>query len=130
MSKNKHNKKFTEQQTEQQTDTLNGDAQESTTQDTQGDKKINFIRLYISIGCFAVGVILFILSFVIKGGNAGVYLLISSMIAELAAVTFTNAQKRISETVLVKVFRYLSYAVMIAGLIVFVIGTGMSTTKK
>lgn len=95
----------------------------------QPEKKNNFIRLYISIGCFAAGVVLFILSFFIKGGSAGVYLLISSMICELAAVTFTNAQKRVNETKLVKIFRYLSYGVMIAGLIVFTIGMGMSTTK-
>lgn len=121
--------KRTQNSSEQQSGGVK-DAQELTEQENaQPEKKANFIRLYISIGCFAVGVILFILSFVIKGGKVGVYLLISSMIAELAAVTFTNAQKRVSETVLVKVFRYLSYAVMIAGLIVFIIGTGVSTTK-
>ncbi len=90
---------------------------------TQPEQKKNFIRLFIAIACFAAGIPLFILSFFIKGGSAGVYLLISSMVCELAAVTFTNAQKRVKETVIVKVFRYLSYAVMIAGLIVFVIGT-------
>lgn len=95
---------------------------------TKPEKPVNFIRLYIAIGCFAAGVVLFILSFFIKGGKAGIYLLISSMIGELAAVTFTNAQKRVKETVLVKVFRYLSYAVMIAGLIIFIIGTTVNAS--
>lgn len=97
-------------------------------EENQPEKKNNFVRLYISIACFAAGVVLFILSFVIKGGKVGVYLLISSMICELAAVTFTNAQKRVNETTVTKVFRYLSYAVMIAGLIVFVIGTTVNAS--
>ena len=95
-------------------------------EDLQQEKPQNgsFWCLYVAIGCFAVGCVLFALSFIltvaIKG--AGVYLLIASMILELAAASFLNAQKRKKETTLCKVIKVLSYVVMGAAIIVVVIG--------
>lgn len=90
--------------------------------------KKNLVYFYISIGCFALGCVLFGISFAIKG--AGVYLLISSMISTLASVSFLNAQKKHGETAACKVIRILSYVVMAAALIVFVIGMSVSASAK
>lgn len=90
--------------------------------------KKSLICFYIAIGCFALGCVLFGISFAIKG--AGVYLLISSMISTLASVSFLNAQKKHGETAACKVIRILSYVVMAAALIVFVIGMSVSASAK
>ena len=96
--------------------------EEEKTEKDNGKNK--FLCMYIAIGCFAAGCVLFALSFLIKG--AGVYLLISSMIAELASVSFLNGQKRRVETSACKLIRILSYVVMAAGLLVFIIGMSVS----
>ena len=90
--------------------------------------KSSLVCFYIAIACFALGCLLFGISFAIKG--AGVYLLISSMIAELACVSFLNGQKRHGENKACKVMRILSYVVMAAGIIVFVIGMTVSASAK
>lgn len=90
--------------------------------------KKNLVYFYIAIACFALGCVLFGISFAIKG--AGVYLLISSMISTLASVSFLNAQKKHGETAACKVIRFLSYVVMAAALIVFVIGMSVSASAK
>lgn len=90
--------------------------------------KTSLVYFYIAIGCFALGCVLFGISFAIKG--AGVYLLISSMISTLASVSFLNAQKKHGETAACKVIRILSYVVMAAALIVFVIGMSVSASAK
>lgn len=81
----------------------------------------NFTLLYIAIGCFAVSCVLFALAFVIK--YAGVYMLIASMICSLASVSFLNGQKRRAYNKFCFVLRILSYAIMLAALAVFIIGT-------
>lgn len=91
-------------------------SEEETTPQTK-----SFLFLYIAIGCFAVGCALFVLSFFIK--NVGVYFIVSTMICELAAVSFINAQKRKYNSKVCLVFTILSYAVMIAAFGVFIIGT-------
>lgn len=93
---------------------------------TEGKK--SFICFYVAIGCFALGCVLLALSFFIKG--AGVYLIISSMISELASVSFLNAQKRHGENTACKVIRILSYAVMVAGIIIVVIGMSVTASAK
>lgn len=90
--------------------------------------KNSFICFYIAVACFALGCVLFGISFAVKG--AGVYLLISSMISELACVSFLNAQKKHGENKACKIIRILSYVVMAAGIIVFVIGMSLSASAK
>ncbi len=89
-----------------------------------GDKPEEGVKtnlyLFIALGCFIVGAILFGLSFAIKG--AGTYMLFGSMITELAAVTFLNVQKRHGYTVWCKVLRIASYAVMLAAILLVIMG--------
>lgn len=96
------------------------------------DKKPNFICLYIAIAVFALGVVLFGLSiglaFVVA--NVGVYLLIGSMVAELAAISFCNAQKTNGQHKLTIVFKVLSYIVMFAAVIIFAVATGVGASNK
>ncbi len=124
-------------------DNLNGKSEEVSHDDGE-KKKTNAEKMpesgkkfsqlfYIAIGCFAVGVILFILAIVftltIKNG-IGIYFLISSMIAELACVSFLNGHKqKYGQTKLLFIFKILSYVVMGAGLAVFIIGTGINVAN-
>ncbi|MDE6791357.1 MAG: hypothetical protein K2J61_06505 [Clostridia bacterium] len=112
---------------EQEENTENTQASTEEQTEENGGKS-SLICFYIAIACFAVGCVLFGISFAIKG--AGVYLLISSMISELASVTFLNAQKRHGENKACKIIRILSYVVMAAGIIVFVVGTVLSASAK
>ena len=98
------------------------------TEETTEEGAKSFTLLYIAIGCFAVACILFALAFVISG--AGVYMLIVSMITSLAAVSFINGQKRRATNKLCKIIQILSYAVMIAAVAVFVIGTATVNASK
>ncbi|MGN0813321.1 MAG: hypothetical protein ACI4MQ_07425 [Candidatus Coproplasma sp.] len=95
---------------------------------SEEEKKRSYMtHFYISLGCFAVGCVLLILSivftFAVKNGIA-VYFLIASMIAELASVSFLNAMKqRGGEGKLRTVFVVLSYVIMGVALIIFIAGT-------
>lgn len=95
---------------------------------TEEEKRKQYMtHFYISLGCFAVGCVLFILSilftFVVKNGIA-IYFLIASMIAELASVSFLNAMKQKGgEGKLRTIFVILSYVIMGAALIIFIAGT-------
>lgn len=89
-------------------------------------KKIK-IYFYISLGCFIVGCILFALvlvfTFAVKNGTA-VYFIIASMVSELASVSFLNAMKQKGyDGKLRMIFVILSYIVMGAALIIFLMGT-------
>ncbi|MGN1373100.1 MAG: hypothetical protein ACI4VK_03515 [Candidatus Coproplasma sp.] len=101
---------------------------EETEELTEEEKRRAYMpHFYISLGCFAVGCILFILSiiftFVLKNGIA-VFFLIGSMIAELASISFLNAMKqRGGEGKLRTVFVILSYVIMGAAMIIFIAGT-------
>lgn len=81
----------------------------------------NFTLMFVALGCLVAGVIIFILSFFIKG--AGVYLIIASMIFALACASFLNGQKRKAYSNACKVLRVLSYALMIACVGVVIAGT-------
>lgn len=102
---------------------------------SEEEKKKNYMtHFYISLGCFAVGCVLLILSivftFVVKNGIA-VYFLIASMIAELASVSFLNAMKqRGGEGKLRTIFVILSYVVMGVALAIFIAGTTTSIIVK
>lgn len=92
-----------------------------------------WLCLYCAIGCFAVGVILFALAIGLTFGgikNVGVYLIIASMMCELASVSFLNAQKRYATNKACTIFRVLSYIVMFAGLIFVLVGMGLSASQK
>ncbi len=92
-----------------------------------------WLCLYIAIGCFAAGVILFALAIGLTLGgikNVGVYLIIASMMCELAAISFLNAQKRYATNKACTVIRVLSYAVMLAGLVFVLVGMGLSASQK
>lgn len=103
--------------------------QPETIENTPGENgKKNLLFLYIAIGCFAAGCVLLGISFAVKG--AGVYMLIASMISELAAVSFLNAQKRNGENLACKIIRILSYVVMVAAIIIVVIGMSVSSSAK
>ena len=96
------------------------------------DKKPNFICLYIAIAVFALGVVSLALAiglaFVVT--NVGIYFLVGSMVAELAAISFCNAQKQNGQHKLTKVFKVLSYVVLFAAVIIFAVGTSISATNK
>lgn len=110
------------------------DKKQKTTDENQPESGKKFSQLfYIAIGCFAVGVILFILAIVltltVKNG-IGIYFLVASMIAELASVSFLNGHKqKYGQTKLLFIFKILSYVVMGAGLAVFIIGTGLNVAN-
>lgn len=104
----------------------NTDLQPQTDDQPQGKKA--FLCLYIAIGCLAAGCILFALSFVIKG--FGVHMLIASMIAELAAVSFLNGQKKRTPVKVGFALTIISYVIIAAALIVFVVGIGIANTAK
>ena len=103
------------------------------TEETTEEGAKSFTLLYIAIGCFAAACILFALSLILPLVNvagAGVYMLIASMITSLAAVSFINGQKRRATNKLCKIIQILSYAVMIAAVAVFVIGTATVNASK
>lgn len=93
-------------------------------QEEQTPQEKNFLYFYISIGCFAVGALLFGLAFAIK--NAGTYMLFASMISELASVTFLNAQKKKYDFVWIKVVRVASYVIMGAALLIVIFGISVA----
>lgn len=109
---------------------MNKDDKNTQAPEEEGVK--DFKLLYVAIGCFAVSTVLLGLavglSFVIS--NIGIYLLISSMVLALAAVSFINGQKRKATNTLCKVIQILSYAVMIAGLALFIFGASVSGLQK
>ncbi len=99
--------------------------------DGQEENK-SFLLLYIAIGCFALGTVLLGLaiglSFAVNG--VGVYLLIASLISELASVTLLNAQKRHGVNKLCTVIRVLSYIVMAIGVLIFAFGAAIGINMK
>ncbi len=106
----------------------NKDGQEVTDlqQQEENAKKVK-TYFFISLGCFIAGCILFVLAmvftFAVKNGTA-IYFLISSMIFELASVSFLNAMKQRGYVGNLRtVFVILSYVVMCAALIIFLMGT-------
>lgn len=126
-------KDLNEQEETEETNVAEENKDEAAAQPAEESKpeesgKKSLICFYIAIGCFALGCVLFGISFAIKG--AGVYLLISSMISSLASVSFLNAQKKYGENAACNVIRILSYLVMTAALIVFVIGMSVSASAK
>lgn len=91
------------------------------------NKKSAAIYFYIALGCFILGCILFALAmvftFAVVNGTA-YYFIIATMISELASVSFLNAQKKKGgDGKLRSVFVILSYVVMGAALVIFVMGT-------
>ncbi len=89
--------------------------------DGQGDGKRT--HFYIALGAFAVGLIMFVLAFCIKG--AGTYLLFGSMLCELAGVSFLNAQKKHDYFTACKALRVACYVVMCAALAVVLVGISL-----
>ena len=87
----------------------------------QPDGQKDYVFFWIAVACFAVGVVLFALAFLIK--NAGTTLLIASMFSELACATFLNAQKKRYNFLWVKIARVACYIIMGAALAVFIMGT-------
>ena len=112
---------------EQEEKTETAEASTEVQTEENGGKK-SFVCLYVAIGCFALGCVLLALSFFIKG--AGVYLIISSLISELASVSFLNGQKKHGVNTACKVIRILSYAVMVIGLIIVIIGMSIAASAK
>lgn len=101
---------------------------------TEEEKRRNYMtHFYISVGCFGVGSILFILSIIFTFTVAGIaiYFLIASMIAELASVSFLNAMKlKGGNGKLRTIFVILSYIVMGAALLIFISGTTVGIIAK
>ncbi|MDE7163378.1 MAG: hypothetical protein K2O44_04790 [Clostridia bacterium] len=116
-----------EQEEKEESTEVSTEAQPEAQPEENGGKN-SLLCFYIAAVCFALGCVLFGISFAIKG--AGVYLLISSMISELACVSFLNGQKKHGEIKACKIIRILSYIVMAAGIIVFVIGMSLSASAK
>lgn len=86
-----------------------------------GDK----LYFFIALGAFVAGLVLFSLSFAVR--DNGTTLLFISMLAELAGVSFLNAQKRRGEFAACKILRYACYAVMIAAIAIVIIGISLMT---
>lgn len=101
---------------------ISADSQPTSDGKPQGGDKLYF---FIALGAFAVGLVLFILSFAV--GESGTTLLFISMLAELAGVSFLNAQKRRGEFTACKVLRYACYAVMIIAIAIVIIGISLMT---
>lgn len=83
----------------------------------ENDAPQNKNNFWIAVVCCALGGLFFGLSFTVMG----VYALFSSMILELAAVSFLNAQKRHGYFLACKILRVVSYVIMAVG-VGFVIG--------
>ncbi len=93
-------------------------------QEEQTPQEKNYLFFYISIGCFAFGVLAFILAFVISG--IGTYMLFASMIAELASVTFLNAQKKKYDLKWIMILRIASYIIMGVALVIVIFGISVA----
>lgn len=87
----------------------------------QSDGVASMKCFWIAVGCCAVGAVLLGLTFTVLG----VYALLASLICELAAVSFLNGQKKHGYFTLCKVVRVVSYAIMIAGVVIMVWIIGM-----
>lgn len=97
----------------------------------EGEK--NFKLLYIAIGCFAAACILFVLAIIfpfVHVTGASVYLIIASMTCSLASMSFINGQKRKANHRLCKIFQVLSYVIIFADAIFFVIGASLSGSQN
>ena len=88
----------------------------------------NFTLMFIALGCLIAGLILFIMSFFIKG--AGVSLLVASMISALACASVLNGQKRRAYSTACKVMRVACYVLMVACVGVVIAGTVTVNTQK
>lgn len=108
------------------------------TQQQEEQQEVNpknyMIHFYIALGAFIVATILLVLAIVftfsIKNG-IGVYFLISSMVASLAAASFLNAMKqRGGVGKLRTVFVILNYIVMGVALVIFIAGTASNAAAK
>lgn len=102
--------------------------------ENEDNKKNATIYFFISLGCFILGCVLFTLAmvftFAVKNGTA-YYFIIATMISELASVSFLNAMKKKGGDGKVRfVFVILSYIVMGAALIIFLMGTVASGIAK
>ena len=99
---------------------------------TPEDEKKRIIYTYVAIGCLAVGVVLLALavglSYVVYG--IGVYLLIASIVSEIAAVSFINSVEKLGKSKLTLALKIISYAVMVAGFAIILFGTVASATLK
>lgn len=96
--------------------------------DEQEEKQPNYVFFYIALGCFALGALMFGLAFAVRG--AGTYFLFASMISELAAVTFLNAQKKRYPFKWILLVRVFSYAVMAAALVIVIFGLSIVASTK
>lgn len=99
---------------------------------TPEDLKKRKIYTYVAIGCLAAGGVLLALaiglSYVVAG--IGVYLLIASVISEIAAVSFINSVERSGKTKVTLALKIVSYVIMIAGFAIIILGTVASGTLK
>jgi len=113
---------------------MNNDKNKKPDENKEEPKEINYKLLYVAIGCFAVGLIMFILTivfaFTVPNGSA-FYFLLASMILELAAISFVNAQKqRYGEGTKAKILRIACYVIMLAGVIIFVFGISANASES
>ena len=99
---------------------------------TPEDEKKRKIYTYIAIGCIAAGGVLLGLavglSFAVSG--IGVYLLIASVISEIAAVSFINSVEKSGKSKLTLALKIIAYAVMIAGFGIIIFGAVASAKLK
>ncbi len=78
---------------------------------------------YIAIGLIIAGAVALGVSFT----KLGIYALVSSMIFEIAAITFVNLQKKKNDLKWLLYVKVAAYAIFIAALLIFVGGTVWST---
>jgi hypothetical protein len=85
-----------------------------TTEGNQADCNKNCF--WASVALFAAGLILLVVSIFVTA--LGFYGIFASMILELASLTFLNSQKKHGYFLACKIFRVLSYIVMLSGIAV------------
>lgn len=98
---------------------------------TPEDLKKRAIYTYVAIGGIAVGGVLLALaiglSFAITG--IGVYLLIASVVCEIAAVSFINSVERSGKSKVTLILKIVSYVIMIVGFAIIILGMSVVNTK-
>lgn len=94
--------------------------------DANGEKYEKKTYAYIAIALAAVGAVALGVSFTVLG----IYALISSMLFEIAAMTFVNLQKRKNDLKWLIYIKIAAYVLFAAALLIFVGGTVWSAEKK
>lgn len=84
-----------------------------------------YLFFIIAAVCCGIGALALLLAFLIP--NAGVYMLVVCILCELASLAFLNNQKKRYNFKLCLIVRIVSYAVLLAALVIFIIGAAIAS---